>query len=225
MRSLMSASAYAAQYQQAPVPDSGDVLKSDWIKRYRRRPDLNGMRIVMSWDTAIKGVPEADYSVCTVRGERDGDHYLIDLYRKKVHLPQLVEDAASLYKKYRTNMVLIEDYGSGSSLIQYLKVRFGIRAVACRSREDKGTRFARASLYFEKGQVLFPEDAHWLSDLERELFQFPNSPNDDQVDSVSQYLNWSHAHANSGFSCTWLDTEGPIYPETLGDVLAALPSY
>ena len=37
-------------------------------------------------------------------------------------------------------------------------------------------------------QVVFPRQAPWLEDLEAELFAFPLSRFDDQVDSVSQAL-------------------------------------
>ena len=36
--------------------------------------------------------------------------------------------------------------------------------------------------------VFFPKETPWLRDLEDELFAFPNSPHDDQVDSISQAL-------------------------------------
>ena len=42
---------------------------------------------------------------------------------------------------------------------------------------------------FESGQVFLPNHAPWLADLETELFAFPNSRYDDQVDSVSQALS------------------------------------
>ena len=41
---------------------------------------------------------------------------------------------------------------------------------------------------FESGQVFFPRGAPWLEDLEAELFAFPGSRHDDQVDSISQAL-------------------------------------
>jgi hypothetical protein len=37
--------------------------------------------------------------------------------------------------------------------------------------------------------VFFPERAPWLPELEAELFAFPGSRHDDQVDSISQALN------------------------------------
>ena len=53
---------------------------------------------------------------------------------------------------------------------------------------DKVSRMAVASAKFEAGQVLLPERAPWLSDLEAELFVFPGSRHDDQCDSISQAL-------------------------------------
>lgn len=47
---------------------------------------------------------------------------------------------------------------------------------------------AVASAKFEAGQVLFPERASWLPDLETELFAFPGSRYDDQCDLISQAL-------------------------------------
>ena len=48
----------------------------------------------------------------------------------------------------------------------------------------------------EAGQVHLPENAPWLGDLMHELLAFPNSRHDDQVDSVSQFLNWVEGPLN-----------------------------
>jgi predicted phage terminase large subunit-like protein len=56
---------------------------------------------------------------------------------------------------------------------------------------DKVERLATASIAFEQGRVYFPAHASWLPDLERELLGFPATKHDDQVDSISQYLNWA----------------------------------
>jgi phage terminase large subunit-like protein len=64
---------------------------------------------------------------------------------------------------------------------------------------DKLTRMSIASAIFEAGQVHFPERAPWLAELEAELFSFPGSRHDDQVDSISQVLN----HARSSSLWTW----------------------
>jgi predicted phage terminase large subunit-like protein len=43
---------------------------------------------------------------------------------------------------------------------------------------------------FESGKIAFPKKQKWLEDLESELFTFPNSVHDDQVDSITQFLDW-----------------------------------
>jgi predicted phage terminase large subunit-like protein len=57
--------------------------------------------------------------------------------------------------------------------------------------KPKGSKLDRMSVQsdkFEAGQVFFPKSAPWLATLEAELFAFPGSRHDDQVDSISQAL-------------------------------------
>jgi phage terminase large subunit-like protein len=60
--------------------------------------------------------------------------------------------------------------------------------VGMKPEGDKASRMAVASAKFEAGQVLLPERAPWLADLEAELFVFPGGRHDDQCDSISQAL-------------------------------------
>ena len=46
------------------------------------------------------------------------------------------------------------------------------------------------SARIEAGSVHLPERAPWLQDFETEVLQFPRGRHDDQVDSMSQFLNW-----------------------------------
>ena len=46
---------------------------------------------------------------------------------------------------------------------------------------------------FEAGQVYLPKEAAWLGELLHEILAFPNARHDDQIDSVSQFLNWAEA--------------------------------
>jgi hypothetical protein len=47
----------------------------------------------------------------------------------------------------------------------------------------------------EGGFVLFPREASWLGAYILELVTFPNSKNDDQVDSTVYALAWSTLHS------------------------------
>ena len=57
------------QYQQAPAPLGGGMVKAVWFRHYT--PDelpAQFERIVQSWDTASKATELSDFSVCTSWG-------------------------------------------------------------------------------------------------------------------------------------------------------------
>ena len=95
--------------------------------------------------------------------------------------------------------MLIEEHGSGISLMQTLRAQHGIWSIGRRSKDDKETRLTTVTPLFEDGQVLLPVDAPWLPALLHELFGFPNTRNDDQVDSVTQYLGWTRDRGDNRF--------------------------
>jgi len=103
-----------------------------------------------------------------------------------------------LAKQFGANQVLIEEAGTAIGLLAELKGRVrGLTGI--KPDRDKETRMAIASSAFEAGQVHFPERAPWLAELEAELFAFPASRYDDQVDSISQAIN----HTRSSSLWTW----------------------
>lgn len=182
--------AFSAQYQQAPAPPGGAMVKRHWIRRYTDLPPASDRYLTLqSWDTASKGGPDNDWSVCTTWiVTRDRRWYLLDIWRDRVDYPALKANALALAKKWRAQRVLVEDTGAGTSLVQELNGKVsGI--IAVRPEGDKASRMAVASAKFEAGQALLPERAAWLPDLEAELFAFPGSRHDDQCDSISQALH------------------------------------
>lgn len=63
--------------------------------------------------------------------------------------------------------------------------------------DDKIMRMSSQSATIESGRVFLPKRAPWLEELRSELLQFPNGRYDDQVDSMSQFLNWAEAKRRS----------------------------
>lgn len=181
--------AFSAQYQQMPVPPGGAMIKRQWIMRYSDLPPTSERLLTLqSWDTASKGGPENDWSVCTTwLLTHNKKWYLLDVWRGRVDYPTLKSTAQTLAQNFKARRVLVEDAGSGTSLVQELRGRVaGI--IAVKPEGDKQSRMAVASAKFEPGQVLLPERAPWLADLEGELFAFPGGRHDDQCDSISQAL-------------------------------------
>jgi predicted phage terminase large subunit-like protein len=182
---------FEAQYQQNPLPAEGLMVKVDWIQYYDAVPSREGGRVVQSWDTAYKGGSAHDYSVCTTWLELNGLHYLRDVHRERLEFPGLFHAAVRLYKQYQPDRILIEDQGSGITLINMLNHEAGAPVVGRRSKDDKPTRLNSVLGLFEAKKVVFPRNAPWLATLLLELHGFPNAKYDDQVDSISQYLIWA----------------------------------
>ena len=163
--------------------------KRHWVKRYSELlPTSEHQFVLQSWDTASKGGPDNDWSVCTAWiFSKNKLWYLVDVWRKRVDYPALKAAVLSQAKKWKTRRVLVEDSGAGTALVQELRGQVhGIKPV--KPEGDKASRMAVASAKFEAGQVFLPERAPWLPDLESELFVFPASRHDDQCDSISQAL-------------------------------------
>lgn len=195
--------AFSAQYQQSPTPPGGAMIKRDWVKRYSELPStFERLLTLQSWDTASKGGPDNDWSVCTTWiVTRKKQWYLADVWRRRVDYPALKANVRSRARQWNAKRVLVEDTGAGTSLVQELRTQVsGI--IAVKPEGDKASRMAVASAKIEAGQVLLPERAAWLPDLEAELFSFPGSRHDDQCDSISQALN-----SNNISSMAWITPE------------------
>ncbi len=203
-RRTMGTAAFAAQYQQNPVPVEGLHLKRAWLRYYQKPPEKTiGDQIVQSWDTASKVGVFSDYSVCITALIQKREIYVLDVYRAKLQFPDLKRRAEELARKWQAQVVLIEDAASGQQLLQVLRREApkGVpRPIARKPEGDKVTRFAAQSIRIEAGALLLPKSAPWLGELERELLGFPNLIHDDQVDALTQLLAWEGSRAPNSYA-------------------------
>lgn len=191
LKASMGSQAFSAQYQQAPVPPGGALIKRDWLRRYAQLPERNRHgSIVQSWDTASKAAATNDFSVCTTWWVDESSYYLIDVLRERLEFPDLRRRVMSHAASFHAESVLIEDAGSGMHLIQELRSEGSIRPIPIRPEGDKIMRLMACSPLIEAGRMLLPESAFWLDDFMDEILAFPYGRFDDQVDSVSQFLSW-----------------------------------
>jgi predicted phage terminase large subunit-like protein len=189
LRRQLGSDWFSAQYQQAPVPPGGAMIKRHWVQRYTELPAVSRNRFrLQSWDTAAKGGPDNDWSVCTTWQIIDARFYLLDVWRERVDYPTLKLRVQENATRWSADQVLIEESGTAIALVQELGCRVrGLTAI--KPEKDKVSRMSTASAVFEAKQVFLPETAPWLAELEAELFSFPGSRHDDQIDSISQAIN------------------------------------
>jgi predicted phage terminase large subunit-like protein len=182
---------FAGQYQQAPAPAGGGLVKKEWFKTYG--PDDRPERfdqVVQSWDTANKVSELNAYSVCTTWGIKGSSIYLLHVLRQRMEYPDLKRAVVSQARTYGATVVLIEDQASGTQLIQEL-IRDGLHSVkACKPEHDKVMRLHAQTATIENGFVFLPREAPWLPDYIHELITFPNAKHSDHADSTSQVFAW-----------------------------------
>ena len=198
------------------------IVKRSQIKIWPRNVKIPKLRyIVASYDTAFtqrqldKKTMTVDPSACTiwglVRGPNEEGEFgkgpyvalLYDCWEEYLGFPELKkklkEDAKTKWGEEGrpTDLLLIEDKGSGRSIRQELEME-GIFAYSfAPGKDDKLTRLHGVTPLFAAGRVYVPESHKapgepmtWAEPLIEQLTTFPHAAHDDLVDTVSQVLTW-----------------------------------
>jgi predicted phage terminase large subunit-like protein len=196
-RSMGSAD-FAAQFQQEPIAPGGNLIKWSWFPIYDALPlrDM-GDKTIVSWDTAMSAGELSDYSACVVLQVKSETAYILDVVRERLDYPDLRRKIIEVHRRWRNNTnsfaLLIEDKGSGMSLIQDLK-RENIHAIPVKPTMDKVMRMNAHTARIEAGCVHLPRRAAWLDEFKKEIMAFPVGKLDDQVDAFSQALDRAFLH-------------------------------
>jgi predicted phage terminase large subunit-like protein len=130
---------------------------------------------------------------------RGNNNFILEVEREKLIYPDLRRRVYQCWRKWGAGPPLIEDKGSGTSLIQDLcgdDFPGFPKAIAIKPEGDKVSRMHAQSAKIEAGHVHVPKRADWLDDFFIEITQFPRGRHDDQVDALSQFLNWISRRRN-----------------------------
>jgi len=200
LKHTMGSIDFAAQYQQEPIAAGGNLIKGSWFPIYDALPLRDvGDKTIVSWDTAMSAGELSDYSACVVLQVKGEIAYVLDVVRERLDYPDLRRKIIEVHRRWKnyTNSyaLVIEDKGSGMSLIQDLK-REGIRAIPEKPIMDKVMRMNAQLARIEAGCVHLPRHAAWSEDFLRELMAFPAAKYDDQVDALSQGLDRAFSNRN-----------------------------
>jgi len=200
-KAKMDAYNWNSLYQQNPIERGGNILKRSWWQYYDVVP-ASFHRIVQSWDTAFKTGKSSDYSVCTTWGETELGFFLLDVWRRRVEFPELKRAFVEVYNRWRPYAVVVEDEASGQSLIQEAARGTTIPILPIRVDRDKEARANLITPLLESRRVWVPTPKivdgvtypTWLKDFLDECEYFPSGEHDDQVDTLTQALNWMRVH-------------------------------
>lgn len=182
---------WAAQYQQKPTPDEGDVFQRAW---FRNEPDPLGAEgaVYQYWDTAHGKKDrqrKGDRSVCSTWRREKNRLRLIDLWVGRPGYPELKQKAIELRERRRARAVIIEDHSSGQSLIQDLRNSTRIPVLPWKTgNESKVERAKSVADQWASGVAVMSLPEHLAEQVVNEHLQFPNGRHDDIVDSCAMAL-------------------------------------
>ena len=189
IKKSMGSMLYSAQYQQAPEPAGGKIIKRKMLRCYSELERLPTDRIVLSWDIALSEKEAADYSACVVLLNRGDSYYVLEVIRDKFPFNKLIDKIIEVKERYgRTASLVIEEGAISYGLIQSLSEKH-INVAPYKPKGDKAERLISQIDLFEGGSVQLPKEAPWLDEFVSELLSFP-SRHDDQVDALTQGLAW-----------------------------------
>ncbi len=218
-RTEIGPSKFRAQYQQMPVSEEGAIIKKEswrvWGADNEVCPgDMHQSAwhnfeppacsyIILSIDTALKKNQRADYSAFTTwgvfevedqaTGRKINNIILLNAFKDRLEFPALKRRVRSAYNEDQPDTILVEDKGSGISLIQELRA-MGVPVEAYSygrgSKAAPNDKVARANMVadiFASGYVWRP-DRRYAEEVAIECAEFPAGLHDDLMDSTVQAM-------------------------------------
>lgn len=185
---------FLAQYQQQPIVQGGEVIRSEWFRYYPIQKDYVYKKVFITADTAQKVKEHNDYSVFIVFGVTEDDRlHVLDIVRGKWEAPELKKTAILIWNKWNKinqpcQALYVEDKVSGTGLIQEIQASCGIPVLPLQPERDKLTRVESILTYIEAGLVFLPQDKtygfnpEFLSECES-FTRDDSHKHDDQVDA------------------------------------------
>ncbi len=144
-----------------------------------------------------------EYSAYQSWGVNDNGFYLLDAGRWKLGMDELVAKMRLLYEQGRpkTQHVLVEEAGSSIPVVEYIENHSRLPLVKIKpGTRDKVSRVRAVQGLIEAGRVWIPAQAPWLVEWMDEMAAFPGGHFDDQVDVMSQALNYLDKYAGNSDS-------------------------
>jgi predicted phage terminase large subunit-like protein len=161
------------------------------FRRFERKLPRSAFdKIFQSWDTAASELPTADWSVCTTWGYLAGRLFLLDIFRQRLEYGPLKRAVIAKRTEWRADIVIIETIGTGLSLFQELRRSGPFTPVSSTPHGDKVERLIAQTGQIEEGRVWLPAQLSGLDQFLAELRAFPHGRYDDQVDTLSQVLEY-----------------------------------
>jgi predicted phage terminase large subunit-like protein len=180
---------FATQYQQNPTAAHGELIRPEYIVQFDELPPT-ARQLTFSIDTAVKVSEDASFSVVMVIASDGWRHYVVDVLRRRLDVVEMRQAVIEMIQRYGPAQILVEDASSGPGLARMLQ-EYGYRAQLWPTGGRSKVERLEAHLHmFAVGRILARANEPWTVPLVNEWAAFPNARHDDQVDAITQYLDF-----------------------------------
>lgn len=198
---------FAGQHQQRPAPAEGGMFKRHFWRRYTAEELPAIDVIVISVDCTFKDASESDYVAIHVYGFTGPRCYLLARKHDQMGFTATKQAIRILWDEFKPAATLIEDKANGSAVIEELSREIpGVLAI-----NPEGGKIARAwaaQPTVQAGGLYIPADgmlagqsgADGAQEFIDEHAAFPNGRHDDDVDAMTQAINW---HRTNNDLASW----------------------
>ena len=197
------------ELQNQPISSSDQIFKSEWIDSaqfrgkdysFKSPPRLNDLTIVQGYDLSLVFDPtkakknDSDYTVGITWGkDKDGNRWILDIYRERGITPQQLKDAiVRNYNKWNGHVKLIymerNAFGALHLLDLQTETDLPIKGHLTTAKNSMKGNINMLSLLFENGKVIIPSatvaDDDITSPLIGELVSWPAGKHDDMISAL-----------------------------------------
>ena len=188
-RKILGPSAFAALYQQRPVPAEGGIIKESSINYYDVVPNAVE-EYVQSWDLSFKGAANCDFVAGHVWARQGGNYYLLDRVHARLDFDATIKAIKALSSKWPcATAKYVEEKANGPAVISTLRGDLD-GVIRVQPQGSKESRVHAVSPLFAAGNVFLPHPsiAPWVNEVVDEFINFPHGKHDDDVDAMTQAL-------------------------------------
>jgi predicted phage terminase large subunit-like protein len=180
---------YQALYQQRPGGDMNLRIRPEHIGRFTDAP--HRPTTVLSIDAAQKGGATHSFSVVQAWASVGEKFLLLDQWRDRTSFANFLAEVRRFIRIFRPSVVLIEDAARGPMLAEALRPCEGMLVKLVTPVQSKVDRFRRHRSFVRQGRIQIPAGAVWGRTFSQEITLFPDFETDDQVDALSQFLDYA----------------------------------
>ena len=203
---------YAAQHQQDPTPEAGNLFKREQFKFFQPLSDgrfqLDALLLHRN-DFVRFATVDLACSIKTTSDDTDVMSFyvhgpsrnvlVVNNRCNRMEAPLIIPAICWEMEQWKLQWVGIEKTAYQLSVVQYAR-RAGLQVKELVADKDKVARAQVALIMVQAGQVWLPAGASWLSAFFKQMMAFPRGVHEDVVDTfaygcaeaakiISQYVN------------------------------------